>query len=43
MFNEVCCEATSVCEETVADWIAKLPSVISGYDSKGTLMVVKLD
>ena len=26
-----------VFEETVADWVAKLPSVIKGYDSKDTL------
>lgn len=37
MFNEVCCEAASVCEETVADWVAKLPSVFNGCDSKDTL------
>jgi hypothetical protein len=28
--NEVCCEAASVCEETVAaDWVAKLPVQLS--------------
>jgi hypothetical protein len=43
MFNEVCCEAASVCAETAADWIAKLPSGINGYDSKDTLKMVKLD
>jgi hypothetical protein len=37
VFNEVCCEAASVCEETVADGVAKLPSIINGYDSKDTL------
>ena len=37
MFNEVCCGVPRVCDETVADWVAKLPSVINGYDSKDTL------
>jgi hypothetical protein len=31
VFDELCCE------ETVADWVAKLPSVVSRYDSKDTL------
>jgi len=43
VFNEVCGKAASVCEETVADWIAKLPSVINGYDSKDTLNGAKPD
>jgi hypothetical protein len=32
--NEVCGEAGDVCEETAADWTAKLTSLMGGYDQK---------
>jgi hypothetical protein len=34
VFNEVCGESGDVCGETVADWVAKLPSVMDGYEPK---------
>jgi hypothetical protein len=34
VFNEVCDESGDVCGETVADWVAKLPSIMDGYESK---------
>jgi hypothetical protein len=34
VFNEVCGESGDVCGETVADWVAKLPSIMDGYERK---------
>jgi hypothetical protein len=34
VFNAVCGESGDVCGETVADWVAKLPSVMDGYEPK---------
>jgi hypothetical protein len=34
VFNEVCGESEDVCGETVADWVAKLPSIMDGYEPK---------
>jgi hypothetical protein len=36
VFNEVCGEAADGCEETVAEWVAKLSSVLDGYYPKDT-------
>jgi hypothetical protein len=34
VFNEVCSETGDVCGETVAYWVAKLPSIMDGYEPK---------
>jgi hypothetical protein len=34
VFNEVCGESGDVCGETVADWVARLPSIMDGYEPK---------
>jgi hypothetical protein len=34
VFNEVCGESGDVCGEPVADWVAKLPSIMDGYEPK---------
>jgi hypothetical protein len=34
VFKEVCVESGDVCGETVADWVAKLPSIMDGYKPK---------
>jgi hypothetical protein len=36
VFNEVCDESGDVTEETAANWIAKLPSIVDGYKAKET-------
>ena len=32
VFNELCGESSDVNSETVEEWVAKLPSIIQGYE-----------
>jgi hypothetical protein len=36
VFNEVCGESDGDNEETIVNWIAKLPSIMDQYELKGT-------
>jgi hypothetical protein len=32
VFNELCGESSDVDSETIEEWVAKLPSIIEGYE-----------
>jgi hypothetical protein len=34
VFNKVCGESSDVSEKTIANWVAKLPSITNGYKPK---------
>jgi hypothetical protein len=37
VFNELCGESNDVNSETIEEWVAKLPSIIQGYEPENTL------